>query len=203
MSLFYFLDMIGTVAFGVTGGLAGIKKRMDIYGVAVLAIVTAVGGGTVRDVLVGDVPPFFFEDYNYILVSVTCAVLVFKFHDKFEKKLKLFLVMDAVGLGVFTVTGVSVGIAHDVGWLGSIMLGVITGTFGGMIRDVLRQEIPLVLTREIYALASIAGGFLYCVLYEIGVTEWLTGIVTASVVFSLRVTAIIKNWSLPSVDLEK
>jgi uncharacterized membrane protein YeiH len=202
MTIPYFLDMTGTVAFAVSGALAGVRKGMDFYGITFLALVTSVGGGAVRDVFVGRVPPFFFSDNNYLIVSVVMSTLVFLFHKHFESKMNIFLIMDALGLGVFTVTGVSVGLTHNAGWVGAVMLGVITGTFGGMFRDILQKEIPLVLQKEIYASASMIGGIFYCVFYNAGLSRSLNFILVTSFVFILRVVSIRRRWRLPVVKVK-
>lgn len=197
MSLLYLLDLIGTGAFAISGALAGVKKDMDIYGISVLSLVTAVGGGTIRDVLVGRIPPFIFRDYNYILVSLICAFVVFFFYKKVERSFKLLLIMDAMGLGVFTVIGVKVGIEYHAGVIGSIFMGVMTGTFGGMIRDLLQGEIPLVLKKEVYASASLLGGIVYLLLSNISSYGSINIFAGTIVVFTLRILAIFKNWHLP------
>ena len=119
----YYVDIFGTFAFAISGAIAGVRKKMDIYGILVLAIVTAVGGGTIRDVLLGRTPPFIFEDYNYLYVSIAAALLVFFFHKQVELRFKLLLVMDAIGLGVFTVIGISIGLDADIGYLGALLMG--------------------------------------------------------------------------------
>jgi len=197
MSLLYLLDLTGTAAFAISGALAGVKKDMDIYGISVLSLVTAVGGGTIRDVLVGRIPPFIFKDYNYILISIICAVAVFFFYKKVERSFKLLLIMDAMGLGVFTVIGIKVGIEYHAGVIGSIFMGVMTGTFGGMIRDMLQGEIPLVLKKEVYASASLLGGIVYLILSYFSSHESINIFAGTIVVFVLRVLAIFKNWHLP------
>ena len=203
MTIPYLLDMIGTIAFAASGALVGVRKEMDFYGVTILALMTAVGGGTTRDIMVGKLPPIIFADYNYLIVSVLVSISVFFFHPHFESKQKLFLTMDAIGLGVFTVTGASIGLAYNVGWAGATMLGVITGTFGGMFRDILAREIPLVLQKEIYASAAMFGGIIYCICSSLGVSKNLNFIFVFLFVFSLRMISLKKKWSLPVVKLKK
>lgn len=197
MSLLYILDLLGTVAFAISGALAGVRKDMDLYGISVLSLVTAVGGGTLRDVLVGRIPPFIFVDYNYILLSLLSAILVFFFYRKVERGMKTLLIMDALGLGVFTVIGVKIGIDFQIGFIGSIFMGVMTGTVGGMIRDILQGEIPLVLKKEVYASASLLGGVIYYLLSFVVNYETFNIAFSIIVVFTIRVLAIFKNWNLP------
>lgn len=197
MSVLYILDLIGTAAFAISGALAGVRKDMDLYGICVLSLVTAVGGGTIRDVLVGRIPPFIFIDYNYIGISLLSALFVFFFYRKVEKGMKTLLIMDAMGLGVFTVIGVKVGLDYQIGFIGSIFMGVMTGTFGGMIRDILRGEIPLVLKKEVYASASFIGGVIFYILNNTAILDFVNMFLSIAVVFALRVIAIFKNWNLP------
>ncbi|HAL85529.1 MAG TPA: hypothetical protein DCM31_00735 [Deferribacteraceae bacterium] len=203
MTIPYILDMIGTVAFAVSGALVGVRKEMDFYGVTFLALMTAVGGGTTRDIMVGKIPPIIFADYNYLIVSVIVSFAVFFYHRHFESKMHLFLTMDALGLGVFTVTGASVGLAYDVGWAGAVMLAVITGTFGGMFRDILAKEIPLVLQKEIYASAAMLGGIIYCLCHYAGVNKSVNFILVTSFVFSLRMISLRRKWGLPVVKIKQ
>jgi uncharacterized membrane protein YeiH len=197
MSLLYSLDMLGTFAFAASGALAGVSKKMDIYGICFLALVTAVGGGTIRDIIVGKNPPFLFVDYNYLVVSLVAAFLVFLFHQRFKKEYTILLWMDALGLGVFNIIGISVGREHDIAFPGSILLGIMTGTFGGMIRDVLIRETPLVLTREVYASACLLGGFLFWGLDALNVANHINLAASALFVFGFRMLAITKKWQLP------
>ncbi len=196
-NLMYFLDLMGTAAFAISGAIAGIRKDSDIYGVVVLGCVTAVGGGTLRDILVGRIPPFIFNDYNYLILSIIVSVLTFFFYNFFEKRYDILLVMDALGLGVFTIIGISVGLNYKIGYMGAVMMGVMTGTVGGMIRDTLLGEIPLVLQKTVYASACLAGGILYIILIQIGVNDNINVVLSATFVFSIRMLAIKLNWNLP------
>jgi uncharacterized membrane protein YeiH len=197
MSFLYTLDLVGTFAFAVSGALAGVYKKMDLYGVAVLGMVTAVGGGTLRDMLIGKTPPFIFTDYNYLGLAIMASLLVFYFHRLIEKGQRLLLVMDALGLSTFTVIGISVGLEYNIGYPGAVLLGIMTATAGGMVRDLLRQQIPLVLTREIYASACLIGGLFFCVLDMSGFHHVAKLIVAGTAVFLIRCFAIYKNWQLP------
>jgi len=197
MNVLYFLDLLGTVAFALSGALAGVRKEMDLYGISVLSLVTAVGGGTIRDLLVGRIPPFIFRDYNYIILSILSAITVFFFYRKVERGYNTLLIMDALGLGVFTVIGVKVGLDYNIGYIGAIFMGVMTGTVGGMIRDILQGEIPLVLRKEVYASASLLGGVVYIILFRFIGYSFFTILASILVVFFLRVFAIWRNWNLP------
>ena len=197
MTLLYVLDLIGTFAFAVSGALAGVRKNLDIYGIAFLSVVTAVGGGTVRDTMLGRVAPFVFKDSNYLFLSLLAAVLVFLFHSHVKKSYNLLVLMDALGLGLFNVMGINIALSGGVGYVGSMIFGVITGTVGGMIRDVLINATPFVLTREVYASACIAGGALYCLLHHFGVDQSLNAGLSALLVFGVRMITLKYGFHLP------
>ncbi len=197
MSLLYSLDLLGTFAFAISGALAGVYKKMDLYGVIVLGMVTAVGGGTLRDVLIGRVPPFIFSDYSYLALALAGSLLAFYFHKLVTRGQRVLLLMDALGLSTFTVIGTSVALEHGLGYPGAVMMGAMTATAGGMVRDLLRQEIPLVLTREIYASACLVGGVVFCLCDVLGVVRGINLLVAGIVVFLIRWFAIRKGWKLP------
>lgn len=150
------LEVVGTVAFASAGALVGIKKRLDIFGVAMLAVTTAVGGGILRDTLIGNVPPLAFRNPVFILISLVAAGLVSVFVTQVARRQRLLNLCDAIGLGAFTATGASLALPFD-SLLLVVTLGVVTGIGGGVIRDVFVREIPLVFHKEIYAVASAVG----------------------------------------------
>ena len=154
--LWEILEVTGTVAFAAAGSLVGIKKRLDIFGVAMLAVTTAVGGGIIRDTLLGNVPPLAFRNPAFILLSLAVSVLVSFYVIPVARRKTLLTICDAVGLGAFTVTGAGLALAHDNPLL-VIVLGVTTGIGGGVLRDVFIREIPLVFHKEIYAVAAAIG----------------------------------------------
>lgn len=197
MSILYLLDLLGTFAFAISGAIAGVRKDLDLYGVMVLGVVTAVGGGTIRDVLVGRIPPFIFQDTAYLFLSILASILTFFFSSFVERKFKVLLIMDAIGLGVFTVIGISVGISYHIGYFGAVIMGVMTGTVGGMVRDVLQGEVPLVLQKEIYASACIVGGVIFVLMDIISLNRTINVILCIFIVIFIRLMAIYKNWHLP------
>ena len=202
MSVLYFLDLLGTAAFAASGALAGVQRRMDLLGVVVLGLVTAVGGGTIRDVLLGTVPPFCFNDENYLYLSIVVALLVFYFHHSLDFLHRPLLYFDALGLGTFLVIGTGKALAYHHGFLVAVMMGVMTATAGGVVRDVLSDQVPFILQKEIYATACIFGGILYYVLYRAGVNESLTAVIAALFVVIIRVIAIHRHWSLPVAKID-
>ncbi len=199
MNILYIFDLIGTFAFAASGALLGIKKDMDIYGMFVLAVSAGVGGGTLRDIMLSRTPPFVLTDINYIIIIALATIFVFFLKSIIERKLptKALNIADAVGLGVFTSIGTSIGLSCSVEWFGIIFFGVLTATAGGMIRDVLAGEVPLVLRQEVYASASIIGGIIFIVLNKYNINLDINIFITAVIVIAIRLLAINKNWHLP------
>lgn len=200
MSILYALDLLGTAAFAASGAWAGVRRDMDLFGVVLLGLVTAIGGGTVRDLLL-DAPPFILKDETYLYLSLLVSLLVFVFHRKMEFLQHPLQYFDAVGLGTFVVIGTGKALDYHIGFFGSVMMGVLTATAGGMIRDVLSNQIPLVLQREVYASACIAGGTL---LYLLQLTVFPKNgalVVAALTVIVVRLLAIQKGWSLPRANV--
>lgn len=201
MSLLYILDLIGTAAFAASGAWAGIHKRMDLLGVLILGVVTAIGGGTLRDILLGDFPPFCLKDELYLYVSLTVALLVFIFNQKITFLKNPLLYFDAIGLGTFVVIGTQKAMSYQMGPLGAILLGVMTATAGGVLRDVLSNDVPLILRKEtLYASVCFAGGCLLVLLSYTPLSGPLAALIAALTVIILRIMAIRNNWTLPRAD---
>ncbi len=211
--IYFIVEILGTVAFATSGAMVAINKRVDIFGVLVLSSITALGGGCIRDILIGTLPPRMFSDYRYVAVAVTVSLFVFvvayAFRNQYQKSQKIVdsvnNVFDAVGLGIFTVTGVQVAIesGFKMNSILAVCLGVITGIGGGVLRDVMLREIPFVLKKRIYALASIAGGVVYYNMYLGGVSRTLSIIVAVAVTFVIRLLATIFKLNLPKVKLRE
>ena len=197
LNILYALDLLGTAAFAASGALAGVRKRMDLLGVVVLALITATGGGVMRDVLLHDTPPFCFKNENYLYLALLVSLIVFVAPRSFERLHKEMVFFDALGLGTFLVIGTSKAIEYGLGFMGSVIMGVMTATFGGLIRDVLSNEIPLILQREIYASACAVGGAALFVMDRSGVRSPVRLAVAALLVFGIRILAIEKGWQLP------
>lgn len=197
MNLLYALDLLGTAAFAASGAWAGVRRDMDLFGVVLLGLVTANGGGTLRDLLLGDIPPFIFKNETYLYLSLAISLLVFIFHRKMEFLQHPLQYFDAIGLGTFVVIGTGKAFDFHIGFFGSVMMGVMTATAGGMIRDVLSTQVPLVLQREVYASACVAGGvLLYLLNLSAFPRSW--GLVLAALtVIVIRLLAIKKGWALP------
>ncbi len=208
--IWYMFDMIGTIAFAVSGALVGVARKMDIFGMAVLALATAIGGGIVRDVLLGYFPPNSLRNVVYVTVVLAVTVIVFLIYNSRYRKHAMgprsrasYLLADALGLASFTVTGASAGFKlYPELPIFIVLLGTITAVGGGIIRDMLAQRIPSVLKEDVYALPSIIGGIVY---YLMVTSSWESAAVYGAftVVLIIRLLAIKYNWSLPKVGKTK
>ena len=199
LSFVYSLEMLGTAAFAFSGALAASRKRMDIFGFCVLALMPAVGGGTIRDIIIDRVPVFWVSDNRYIAVAIIAALVVFFApHRKPGGRRQLLVWADALGLSLFAALGTEICLQHDTGPLVAVMLGVTTAVTGGMIRDVICNEIPLILSREIYATAAFAASLAYVLADELVLGDNLALTIGVATGFTVRGLAIVYNWSLPS-----
>lgn len=202
-------EYIGVAAFAICGAMAGIDRGADIYGVLFVAVITALGGGVIRDMMLGHLPPRMFSSFGYIGVAVFCGLVVFldayarteKYRQHQAELDSLVNIFDALGLAVFTVTGMDLAIAQCglENPVLLVLLGTTTGVGGGMLRDVLIDVMPAVLRKRIYAVASMAGGIVYYILLWLGVPGFLSAIVAMAVIFTLRVLATVYKWNLPKV----
>ncbi|MDK2847309.1 MAG: hypothetical protein PWP34_662 [Desulfuromonadales bacterium] len=197
MSLLYALDLVGTAAFAASGALAGIRRKMDLFGVMVLGLVTAIGGGTLRDLLLGDNPPFCFKNETYLYLAVAVSLLTFALYRHMNSMRQSLLFFDAIGLGTFVVIGTEKALYFKLGLLGAVIMGVITATAGGITRDVLANQIPLILRKEIYASACLTGSILLVLLVHAGTDRSLALLIAAATVIAVRLLAIRFNWALP------
>jgi uncharacterized membrane protein YeiH len=197
MSILYLLDMIGTAAFAASGAWLGVRRHMDLFGVMVLGLVTAVGGGTLRDLLLGDIPPFSLQDETYLYVAIVSTLVVFVNRQRFARFEKPLLYLDAVGLGTFVVIGTTKALDFQLGFFGAALMGVMTATAGGVLRDVLANQVPLILRREIYASACLVGGVLLVWLEHAGLERPVAALIAVFVIILTRLLAISYDWSLP------
>ncbi len=195
------LDLTGVFVFALSGGLAAVRARLDIFGVVVVATVTAVGGGIVRDVLLGAVPPYSLRHWPYLAVPAVAAAVVFLRHPQVARLRRTVLVLDAAGLGLFTVTGTRQALEAGLGVAGACAVGVLTGIGGGLIRDLILRDIPVVLRREIYAVAALAGAGLVCLGDGLRLIGGAWEVATAMVVFAIRMIAVRRHWSAPTARM--
>lgn len=191
------IETLGTIAFAISGTFAAMQKRLDPFGVLIIAFVTSIGGGTVRDLLLGDTPVAWMRDVNYCLLILLTSLITIFFKTHIKKfKVTLFL-FDSLGLGLFTMLGIQKGITFGLGPGICVALGTITGCFGGIIRDTLLNTIPLIFRKEIYATACILGGVLYFSLRYFNLKEDWATIAVIVFIFVLRVVVVRYKLALP------
>ena len=210
MTISTILDLVGTLAFAVSGAFVGVHRRMDVFGVIVLSVATACGGGLLRDLVVGVHPPLVFANPVFAVLSTITAVLTFVVlyrHVRMSRGglhvyTRVFFWFDTLGLAAFTVDGVNVGIAngYDANVVLLVFLGLLTGAGGGTIRDVLAQRIPDVLMKDVYATASIFGGLVMALMAKYGCNPRLAMVCGFSAVVLMRLCATKFHWNLPRVN---
>ena len=205
---FAMLEILGTVSFAVSGAMAAIEKKVDLFGIIFLGVTTSLAGGIIRDVVIGRVPPAAFSDYKYMAIAIVSALLVFGlarvYREYYKHNVELINninnVFDAAGLGAFTITGANVAMSMGYRWNGFfvVFLAMVTGIGGGVLRDLMIGEIPFVLRKRIYAVASLVGGAVYYLLYvKVRVDIMTAAFIGIAVVFGLRMMATIFKWNLP------
>ena len=206
-AIFQLCEAIGTAAFAVSGAMVAIDKGTDIFGVLLMAVFTALGGGTLRDVLIGHFPPRMFTNFHYVLLACICALAVFIiariFKERYIERERLIEqvnnVFDAIGLGIFAVSGARIGM--EAGFADNIFLTTFLGTTtaigGGMLRDVLLREMPFVLKKRVYAVAAILGALGYALLLRAGVGEIMAYGLGMMITTAVRILATVFKWNLP------
>ncbi|WP_020534733.1 trimeric intracellular cation channel family protein [Lewinella cohaerens] len=199
MTIILLLDYIGTCVFAISGALAGMRHRFDPFGVLILAAVTAVGGGSLRDVLIGRTPVGWMQDINYAYLIITGALIAILFRKYLIYVRRTMFLFDAIGLGLFTIIGVEIGVAAGLHPVICILLGTLSASFGGVIRDILSNEVPLIFHKEVYASLSILGGITYLLLQKTALPSNWAYVLTSTMVVVLRVLAVRYNWIIPKL----
>lgn len=197
--MFYAIDIIGTIAFAISGVLVALSKRMDPFGILIIATVTAVGGGTLRDVLIGETPVSWMLNLNYIYVILATTVLTVIFKSKIDYLRKSLFLFDTIGIGLYTVVGVEKGINAGLDPIICIALGTMSACFGGVIRDILCNEIPVIFRKEIYATACIVGGLTYFLVRKLPIDNNVVFIIAGLVVITIRLLAVRFKVTLPTL----
>ena len=200
-TLLLVLDLVGIAVFGVSGALAGVDKNLDLFGVLFLSVATALGGGFMRDALIGSTPAAALTDGRYLLVPVVVGLIVFYVHPAMARLSRIFLLVDAAGLGLFAVAGARKALDFGVPAVGACGIGLLTAIGGGIIRDVLVREIPAVLHREIYATAALLATIIVVVGDKADFNNVVTAAVAIAAAFGLRVISSWKQWSAPTPRL--
>jgi uncharacterized membrane protein YeiH len=191
------LDMMGIFVFALSGGLVGVRKELDIFGVLVLSLATGLGGGFIRDVLIGAVPPAALADWRYLMVPVVAGLVVFGFHPALGRMERLVTVLDAFGLGLFCVTGALKALAFGLGPLPAALMGMLTGIGGGILRDMLTGRVPVVLRGELYATPALVGAGIAVAGSEAGVASAVIAGPAAAVCIGWRLLAMRRGWNAP------
>ncbi|MEU4241446.1 trimeric intracellular cation channel family protein [Actinoplanes sp. NPDC026619] len=197
LSFLLVADLIGVAVFAASGASAAIVKRLDLFGVGFVGFVAALGGGILRDLVIGAVPPLAFADWRYALAAVLASIAVFWLHPQLTRLRRTVLVLDAAGLGLFTVTGTLKALDVGVPPVGACLIGMLTAIGGGLARDLLTGEIPAVLQRDIYAIVALGGAILVTILREIGLSGPAPMALAAVLMTGLRLLALRRRWSAP------
>lgn len=196
---FQVVDILGTVAFAISGVLVALEKRMDAFGVLIIAFVTAVGGGTLRDMMVGINPASWMTNITYVYVIIASAILAVVFRKQIYYLRKSLFLFDTIGIGLYTVVGIETGLVAQLHPIICIALGTMTACFGGVIRDILCNEIPIIFRKEIYATPCILGGFSYFLLREFVADTNFIFVIAGLIVIITRLIAVRLKISLPSL----
>lgn len=197
------IDILGTVTFAISGVFAAMQKKLDLFGILIIAFITAIGGGTLRDMLIGDLPVSWMRSITtplLILVSAAASILFRKIIGNFQQTLFVF---DSLGLGFFTVLGIQKGITFGFSPGICIAIGTISGCFGGVIRDTLLNNIPLIFRKEVYATACILGGLIYFLLLKLNFNKNWLDVVVMAIVFLVRFLAVRYKWRIPAIYNDK
>src|SRR5690554_3453994 len=197
--LYFIFDVIGIIAFAISGVMVAMDKKLDLFGVFIVAFVAAVGGGTLRDLLIGDIPILWLKEsvYTYIIAGTVFFAILLR--NKLEHVRTSLLLFDAIGLEFFTLVGIAKGVNIGLMPIMCIALGTMTACFGGVIRDILCNGIPVIFRKEIYATICILGGVVFFILKEINLTDDLIYLFTSSLIITIRLVVVIKRWRLPRI----
>jgi uncharacterized membrane protein YeiH len=196
--LLFVLDLAGTAVFAISGAAVGVRHRLDILGVCVLAFVAGNAGGMLRDVLIGAVPPAAFAGWQHVATSLVAGIVTFFWHPRLERLRTPILLFDAAGLGLFAVSGTQKALAFGLNPFVAALLGMLTGIGGGMLRDVLVREVPIVLREDLYAVAALAGAAVVVAGHLLDLSPAAITITGAALCMGIRLAAIRRGWSLPA-----
>jgi uncharacterized membrane protein YeiH len=191
------LDLLGTFVFGVSGAMLAVRRRLDAFGITVLAVAAGLSGGMIRDLALGATPPAAFQDTRYLVAAIGSALCVFFGHRLIARLSKPVMVLDALGLGLFAVSGCRKALSFGLDPLAAIILGVLTAVGGGALRDLLVSEVPRVLREEVYALAALIGAVLVVIGAALGVHDAWTAAVGVGAAFLIRIVSVWRGWHAP------
>lgn len=196
MSWVYIIDIIGTLVFAISGVLTAIRHKFDLVGSVIIGLVTAVGGGSLRDVLIGETPVGWMTDINYLYIVLLAVILTYLCKTQILRLPKSMFLFDTLGLGMFTILGVQKTLGVGLSIPIALLMGAVSAAFGGVIRDVLTNEVPLIFRKEIYASACILGGLVYILLEYLTTYTNINMIVSMLIVMVLRYQSVKRGWSL-------
>ena len=196
--MFYTIDILGTIAFAISGVLVAIDKRMDSFGILIIAFVTAIGGGTIRDILIGYTPVSWMKDMTFTYVIIGSTIFAVVFRNKINYLRRSLFLFDTIGIGLYTVVGIEKGISAELHPIICIALGTISACFGGVIRDILCNEIPVIFRKEIYATACILGGVAYFTLKTLPIDTNIVFAMAGLIVIIVRLLAVRFKIALPT-----
>lgn len=199
MSIIYSLDILGTFSFAISGALVASKKKFDLFGVIIIAFITAVGGGMMRDILINYHPINWIGDLNYIWTILIAVLFTFLFKSKILPLSKTLFLFDTIGIGVFTLLGTEKGLDFGLHPFIAAVMGVVSAVMGGVLRDVLTQKTPLIFKKEIYALACFIGAFVFLILHTLKVVHHIQYIATILTVVIIRLIAVKFHLELPKI----
>ncbi len=198
MELIYYIDLLGTMVFAISGAMAAMRHNIDIFGATFTGFVTAIGGGSLRDIFL-NLRPVWVDDGNYLLAILTGVLIAILFRKVLYQLARTLSLFDALGIGFFTVVGVQKSLDHESSAIAAVVLGMFSAVMGGVTRDTLLNETPLIFRKEIYATACLSGAILFVLLNHLGVDYNLNALLSACVVFLIRIIAVKYKLALPIV----
>ena len=196
MTWIYALDIIGTLIFAISGISTALDNKFDLVGTLIIGIVTAVGGGTLRDIMIGQTPVGWMQDLNYLWTILLAMVLCYTLKDRILRFRRSLFLFDTVGIGLFTILGLEKTMGIGLSVPIALFMGVVSAVFGGVLRDILTNVVPLIFRKEIYATACLAGGIVYLLISQISELQTLNMISSMGVVIVIRYLSVKHNWSL-------
>lgn len=198
MNVLYFIDIVGTMVFAISGALTAFDKKLDVFGVSAVAFITAVGGGTLRDLLIGSTPVAWMNNLIYLAMIASGILIAIIFRERVQRLRRTFFLFDTIGIAVFTILGLQKSLNIGIHPIIAIIMGMVSAVFGGVTRDIVCNEIPLIFRKEIYALTCLAGGVVYILLGLCGIPQIVNVGITAGFIITFRILAVRLHWQLPN-----
>ncbi len=203
MTIIYFLDLLGTLVFAISGTMSAANKKLDLFGATFAGFVTAIGGGTLRDIILGKFPVSWVSDMNYFYIIIIGVVITFLFKQFIRRMKRTLFLFDTIGIGVFTIIGLEKSLMLGIHPILAVLMGVFTAVMGGVIRDILCNDIPLIFRKEIYATACLLGGTIFIILNSLNINTAVNQFITISFIIALRIVCIRYKLALPVLEIDK